>query len=446
MRRGPRTEPLEVARILREGNRVRVPSQDACRLAVGGPGVVIRAPGTAEAIGGAVEPRHAFNLWTGPRRRRHFARMMRWCLLALALLLPGWRVAAQATPRRVDAGLVDTAFASAVARLSEPGGFFDSDNLISNETSYLHVATRLERDRVLGGGYIGVGPDQNFSYIAIVRPAVAYLLDIRRDNMLQHLMYKALFAASSNRMEFLCRWLGRTPPLDLVAWTGRPLDDLLAWVGAAPVDSAWQRVVSRQTLEAVVRFGVPLDGRDRDVLTRFHLEFMRRGLQLRFTSFGRGDDPSRPTLRDLLRATDLGGAPRSFLVRESDWRYVRDLHAAGRIIPVVGDLAGPRALAAIAADLRRRGVNLTAIYTSNAEQYAWRDGGFPAFAASLGRFPVDERSVVIRSVFERGGMRHPLAVPGHRSVQALQRVQDFTRRYRAGDIRSYGDLVTLDAR
>src|SRR5262245_49129514 len=41
----------------------------------------------------------------------------------------------------VPAGEVKLAALS--AQLSEPGGYFDTDNLISNETSYLQVADRL---------------------------------------------------------------------------------------------------------------------------------------------------------------------------------------------------------------------------------------------------------------------------------------------------------------
>ena len=61
-------------------------------------------------------------------------------------------------------------FAAQVAALSEPGGYFDTDNLISNERSYLQVVPDLEKGGVRGGAYIGVGPEQNFSYIAHIRP------------------------------------------------------------------------------------------------------------------------------------------------------------------------------------------------------------------------------------------------------------------------------------
>src|SRR5258705_9575324 len=94
-------------------------------------------------------------------------------------------------------------FAGDIARLSEPSGVFDADNLISNERSYLEVAPALAARQVEGGAYIGVGPDQNFSYIARVRPAVAYIIDIRRDNLLLHLLFKALFLEARTRAEYL---------------------------------------------------------------------------------------------------------------------------------------------------------------------------------------------------------------------------------------------------
>src|SRR5262252_5696804 len=95
---------------------------------------------------------------------------------------------------------------------SEPEGYFDSDNFISNETSYLHVIDDL-RTRVNPGGiYLGVGPDQNFSYIVHTRPMLAIVTDIRRQNMLQHLWSKALFAMSANRVEYLSLMTSREIP------------------------------------------------------------------------------------------------------------------------------------------------------------------------------------------------------------------------------------------
>src|SRR3954454_6439325 len=115
----------------------------------------------------------------------------------------------------------DSSFAGLVARLSESGGYFDSDNIITNEASYLHVASQFAKVGVHGGVYIGVGPDQNFSYIALIRPSIAFMLDVRRDNMLEHLLFKSLFVSTHNRLEYLLRLFGKAVPSDIESWTGR---------------------------------------------------------------------------------------------------------------------------------------------------------------------------------------------------------------------------------
>ena len=107
-----------------------------------------------------------------------------------------------------------TTFAAEIASLSEPSGYFDTDNLISNERSYLEVLSDLDAKNVRGGVYIGVGPDQNFSYIAHVKPSIAFILDIRRDNLLLHLLFKALFEQSHTRIEYLALLFGRAVPAD----------------------------------------------------------------------------------------------------------------------------------------------------------------------------------------------------------------------------------------
>jgi hypothetical protein len=83
-----------------------------------------------------------------------------------------------------------------VETLSEPGGFFRSDNFLSNETTYQEVIPELRKRVSPDGVYVGVGPDQNFTYITALRPRMAFIIDIRRQNMLEHLMYKAIIEAS----------------------------------------------------------------------------------------------------------------------------------------------------------------------------------------------------------------------------------------------------------
>src|SRR6185436_16644079 len=120
------------------------------------------------------------------------------------------------------------AFASLVEQLSEPNGQFDTDNLISNEQSYLHVVPALEQAGVAGGVYIGVGPDQNFSYIARIRPAEAFIVDIRRDNLLLHLLFKAIFATTKNRVEYLGVLTGRPAPDRAETWKDAGIEKIVA--------------------------------------------------------------------------------------------------------------------------------------------------------------------------------------------------------------------------
>ena len=88
---------------------------------------------------------------------------------------PRAHVAAQSLPTRVS----DREFWAMVIGFSEPGGFFRSDNLISNETTFQHVIPDLQKTPH-PGAYVGVGPDQNFTYIASLRPKMAFIVDIWR--------------------------------------------------------------------------------------------------------------------------------------------------------------------------------------------------------------------------------------------------------------------------
>ncbi len=341
----------------------------------------------------------------------------------------------------------DSVFAATVARLSEAPGFFDTDNLISNESSYLHVVPRLRTLGVRGGAYVGVGPDQSYSYIAAIRPTIAYLVDVRRDNLVQHLMFKGLFAQAAHRVEFLCLWLGRRLPPDPAAWDERSIDEIVRYVDGAPRDEALARRTAQALVDLAVATNVPLSDDDRATVRRFHSEFVRLGLGLRFTSFGRAPRAYYPTLRDLVLARDTDGAQRSYLAREEDWRFVKRLHDANRIIPLVGNLAGARALPGIAKDVRAAGETVSAFYTSNVEFYLWGDAAFQTYARNVAALPRDPHSVIIRSYFGRQfGDAHPLSVPGFVSVQLLQPLDDFVARWRGGGWTSYRALVTLGAR
>jgi hypothetical protein len=322
------------------------------------------------------------------------------CLLGVAI----W-------PGPVRVRTADT-FADTVARLSEPGGYFDTDNLISNEASYLDVVPALVSGRVEGGAYIGVGPDQNFSYIARVRPSIAYIVDIRRDNLLLHLLFKTLFAEARTRAEYLAALTGRPPPPDGERWSKESLRNIIEYIDATPVSAeAVQRLRDRRG-QMLARLGLPLSKDDLGAIDRFHGEFIKAALDLRFHTFGRPPQYYYPTLRELLAASDRAGQLWSYLASEADYQFLRQLQADDKVIPVVGDLGGTRAMKAVADDIAARRLRVSAFYISNVERYLDGDA-YTRFIENMDRLPHDKGSVIIRSVFGGGA-----------SVSSVRRIDD----------------------
>ena len=346
-------------------------------------------------------------------------------------------------PRVLPASLPDSTFAGLIERLSEPEGYFDTDNLISNEASYQHVLGVLGRQGVAGGAYLGVGPDQNFTYIAQIEPEIAFIVDIRRDNLLQHLLFKALFTLAPSRIEFLSLLFGRPPPPDPDAWHDAAAPRLAAYLDAASQRPDADTDASiRRTLDAL---GLGLSDEDYERISRIHRAFQDDGLDLRFSSHFREPRPYYPTFRQLLLETDREGVQRSYLASEAQYRVVRDLQLLNRVIPVVGDLAGAQAVPAIAAYLREHGLEVSAYYTSNVEFYVMREGRFDRFAANVDALPRMENGVVIRSYFNRWQSTHPHTVTGYASTQLAQPLNRLVEHHRRGGFRSYWDLITAYA-
>src|ERR687891_250314 len=79
--------------------------------------------------------------------------------------------------------LTDEQFWAIVTESSEPGGSFRSDNLLSNELQMQHVIPELIKTAPPGRAYLGVGPEQNFTYISVLKPSIAFIVDIRRGNL-----------------------------------------------------------------------------------------------------------------------------------------------------------------------------------------------------------------------------------------------------------------------
>lgn len=362
----------------------------------------------------------------------------------VALLLAAACDAGGASPaaRGADAGagrlqaIGDSAFGALVRDLSEPGGYFDTDNLISNESSYLHAVTELEARGVRGGAYIGVGPGQNFSYMAAIRPELSFIVDIRRDNLLHHLWFKALFERSATRLDYLCLMMARSCGGES---DGLAIDALLEAVAAAPPVDTVEALIDG-VVDHAAGTGVPLSEEDRAVIRSIHRRFAREGLELRFNTHGRAPRPSYPTLRRLLVERDLEGRQAGYLTDEAAYRWLVESQARNRVVPVVGDLAGDHAMAAVGREAARRGLVVSALYVSNVEFYLFGDGVFPRYMANLESLPVGPRSVLIRSYFNRF-RPIPRTVPGYVSTQLVETIPALTAAWREGRVDSYRALI-----
>jgi hypothetical protein len=301
--------------------------------------------------------------------------------------------------------LTDQEFWRLSQELSEPNGFFQSDNLVSNEIFYPYIVADLIARTKPGGVYLGVGPDQNFNYIVATKPKIVFINDIRRGNLHAQLMYKALFELSADRVEFMSRLFTRTKPPNVNASsTAAELSEGF-WSSSETV-IANDNALYKSNLQAILdhltkTHSLPLGREDLDGITYIYNQFYWHGPRITYsssTSTNPNAMTTMPTYGDLIMATDAQGVFRGYLASEATFKIMKDLESRNLVIPVVGDFAGPKALRAIGAWVRERGGTITAFYLSNVEQYLQRSNVWFNFCANVASMPLTAESTFIRSV------------------------------------------------
>src|SRR2546425_11859951 len=75
-----------------------------------------------------------------------------------------------AAAQSIPAQLTDQEFWKLSTESSEPDGRFRSDNLLSNENWFQYVIPELNQTAKQGRVYMGVGPEQNFTYMLPFKP------------------------------------------------------------------------------------------------------------------------------------------------------------------------------------------------------------------------------------------------------------------------------------
>jgi hypothetical protein len=219
-------------------------------------------------------------------------------------------IVAAAQDRRLPDQLDDAAFWQLVVDLSEPDGSFEDENYVSNELGYQRIMQHLQETATPDGVFVGVGPEQNFAYLGALRPKMAFIIDIRRQNLIQHLMYKALFELSDDRPAFLQRLFSRPRPPGVDADTSA--EALFRAYETAPSEQRLFEETLARMLEVLTerhRFALTAD--DRAALRKVFNAFFSSGPQLMYVF--RGTAERHPTYLQLMTANDDAGRNWSYL-------------------------------------------------------------------------------------------------------------------------------------
>jgi hypothetical protein len=340
--------------------------------------------------------------------------------------------AALVTPSRAaDPSLTDREFRFLITSMSERGGTFVTDNIVSNEIAMQDVVPELERTH--RGAYIGVGPEQNLTYVVALKPSIAFVVDLQRGNMLLHLMYKALVEMSADRADFLSRLFARRTP----AGVGRDTSAaaMLDAFAAMPFSDSLAAETEQAIADRLTRVhGLTLDRSDRQTLARTYRALATGGPNLR-GDFGRvATLPAWiPSYAEMASQSAPDGRTRSFLGSEANFATLKSYESRNLIVPIVGDFSGDKALRAVGDYLKRRGEKVGTFYASNVEDYLFRSDAWRRFFGNLQSLPLDDHAMLIRTYFTHGieGMREFLD-PMHPMLAAFDR----------GEITSYDDVIT----
>jgi hypothetical protein len=320
-----------------------------------------------------------------------------------------------AAPLAAPTQLTNEEFWKLSSSLSEVDGEFRSDNLLSNELGFQYVIPELLQSAQQGRVYMGVGPEQNFTYIAALKPAMAFIIDIRHGNLDVHLLYKALFELSANRSEFVSKLFSRKPMSGFTPQTtGRELFTFYS-------SSERSKELYDANLKAILDHlktnrAFPLSAGDLEGIEWAFSNYYQFGPAISYGSStsvatapaivgvqGIGRRGGGGTnYADLMMATDGAGKERSYLANDDNFMVLKNLETRNLLIPVVGDFGGPKAIREVGKYLKGVNAMVSAFYLSNVEQYLNSDGKTGDFLASVATLPIDETSRFIRSGSNQG--------------------------------------------
>lgn len=371
------------------------------------------------------------------------------------------KLAARAATQSIPVRLADTTFWRMMHEYSEPWGVFRSENFVSNETSLQWVIPQLQKTVTPGGVYLGVAPDQNFTYIVALKPSLAFIVDIRHQNAMQHLMYKAIFEMTNNRTEFLSMLFARPLPASMDTATGAI--ELFQAIAPLPADSARYVRNFAAIKDRLMKFHkYALNDSELVSLDCVYGSFFSQGPGITYNfgsscrnpggyGGGRGGGGGvgnrgfgyMPNYLNMIAETDGSGLSRSYLANEANFRMIKDFEERNLIVPLTGNFAGDKALRAVGNYVRDHGATITAFYVSNVEQYLFQQGDEASrFYRNVETLPLDSTSQFIRSSSGGfGGGGGILQTQSGRSYQLISSIVDMVQAFNAGELGSYYQVI-----
>jgi len=250
--------------------------------------------------------------------------------------------------------------------------------VLSNEPQRFRFAAYI---RNLGGGYVGIGADQTYDFIAVQKPRWAWVFDYDPSVVRLHYAIRAQILESD------------TPAAFVEAFHPDRIDALV-----------------KRTAKSLQ--GDFSSGR----LPRSEMGHIRRMLkQVMGYLHHAYDEAMKP---------DPSQGEFGWLRHPEHFTYIKRMYAQRRIVLRKGNLLTPVVLPAVAKQARALGVPIRVLYTSNADDQWPLTAGYMANLAGL---PFDARSVVLRTIYPRHKAGFKKA-PWDYTVHAALDMQRYARR------------------
>jgi len=363
------------------------------------------------------------------------------CLLVTLLAfssLPLRSAAPAQTVSTLPGQLSDLEFWRMISEFSEPGGTYPYENFVSNEKKLQTVIPALKKTSKPGGVFLGVGPEQNFTYAVALQSRMAFVIDIRRQNMIELLMYKALFELSPNRADFVSRLFSRKRPAG-ISEKATPEALFMAFESVQP-DASFETENLKAIKDSMAMHGFQLTPDDLLKIDYVYQVFYRGGPSINYEFASASPLTNSVSYANNMTATDTTGHNWAYLATEENYQYIREMQRKNMIVPLVGDFAGPAVLRNIGRYLRDHNANVSEFYISNVESYL-DDRKMQDFYANVAALPVDSSSMFIRLIDGNHTSSLPWWRSGMGNQQLVSPMADLVNLIKAGKHPGYDDTL-----